>query len=158
MNDLINNLSGNVLGIGLDEKLSKLLYKNKKINNCDLLDIYTSGNKEKGKCKKISIKKIRKKYKNLDYVICNYKVIEKYFNTFIYDSIGITKNKIYYYNVPNDNTLNKYKRYNSIIINNKDFIEIDNSQSKLNIFKKIYYRFIDFINRAIELIGDILMS
>ena len=163
MIDVIKKLSGNVVGIGLDDKLVKEIEKNNLITNCNLLDSYTKKEKKlKGiKGKTINIKKLRKvfKKKKVDYIICNYSVLEKYLITFVSDSVYINLKKIYFYNIKETDVLiKKYKRYNTIIKNTKEYLEIDNSNSKTNKFKDIYYTTIDFINRIIEIIGDILMG
>ena len=73
--DITKCLSGNVLGIGVDEKITNILNNNERIIECNLLDS-TNTNQKKGtngkKTKKINIKKIRKifKKKRVDYIIC----------------------------------------------------------------------------------------
>lgn len=161
--EIIKNLDGKVLGIGLDEKLTKAIEDNDKIIECNLLNSYTKGkNKFSLFNKTIKIKKIRKvfKKKKINYVICNYDEIYKYFNTFIKDSIYINNKKIYYFgNVDIELLKSKYNRYDTkIIIKNKNLIEIDTSKAKNNFFKDIYYRLKDFKDKLIELIGDILMN
>ena len=160
---IIKNLDGKVLGIGLNEELVKQIENNEKIVECDLLNSYSKGKSKFSLFNKtIRIKKIRKvfKKKKIDYVICNYDEINKYFNTFIKDSIYISKTKIYYFG-NNDIELlkNKYGRYDTnIIIKNKNLIEIDCSKAKNNFFKDNYYRLNDFKSKLIEVIGDILMN
>ena len=162
MHEVIKKLSGNVVGFGLDKTLSDKIEKNSKITECTLLDSYTKKTLGKWFRKKtLHIKKIRKhfKKKKVDYIICNYEVIYKFLNTFVMDSIYINKNKIYFYNVDDYETLEKrYKRYNTVITRKKDYLEIDNSKAKTKPFKDIYYRLYDTINKCIEVIGDVLMN
>ena len=160
---IIKDLNGNVLGIGLDEKLTNLIEKNDKIIECNLLNSYIKGKFKRSFFKKtIKIKKLRKvfKKKKVNYIICNYDEIFKYLNTFVKDSIYINKNKLYFYGNIDINLLKlKYGRYNTKInIIDKKIIEIDNSLAKNNFFKDNYYRFIDFKNHLVEIIGDILMN
>lgn len=163
MHEIIKKMSGNVLGVGLNQEMIDLINKNDKITECNLLNSYTrKEKKEKGiKGKTLNIKKIKKKFKKkkVDYIICDYEVIEKYLDTFVNDSIYINKNKLYFYNITyNDNLEKKYKRYNTVIKIKKNYLEIDNRNSKTNFFKNIYYRIIDFTSKMIEVIGDILMN
>ena len=160
---IIKNLNGKILGIGLDETLTKEIENNDKIVECNLLNSYVKGkNKFSLFNKTINIKKLRRVFKNkkIDYVICNYEEINKYFNTFIKDSIYINNKKIYYFgNVDIELLKYKYNRYDTnIVIKNKNLVEIDTSKAKNNFIKDIYYRLKDFKSRLIELIGDILMN
>ncbi len=162
MKKVIKNISGFVLAFGLDEKLITNLNNNHNIEECILLDNYTKKEKKAHGIKgnNISIKKLRKKFKKkrVDYIICNYEVIQKYLNTFIKDSVFINKNKIYFYNVTDHTLLKKYSRYNAQVIINKNYIEIDTSNSKNNFIKDLYYSVLDFGNKMIDIIGDILMG
>ena len=163
LKNIIKNLSGNVLGIGLEENLASLIEKNDKIIECNLLNSYNKGKFKKNFFNKtIRIKRIRKifKKKRVDYVICNYNEIKDYLNTFVKDSIYINKNKIYFYGDIDHELLKlKYSRYDTKInVISKNILEIDVSLAKNNFFKDNYYRFIDFKNRLVEIIGDILMN
>lgn len=160
---IVKKLSGNVLGIGLSEDLTTLIENNNNIIECNLLNSYVKGKFKKSFFKKtIRIKKIRKvfKKKKIDYIVCNYDEISNYLNTFVKDSIYINKGKIYFYgNIDIDLLKLKYGRYDvKINLVDKKIIEIDTSLAKNNFFKDNYYRFIDFKNRLVEIIGDILMN
>lgn len=163
---IIKQFNGNVLGIGLDDKLVKEIGKNNCIKECNLLSNVKSGKgfKKKKVKNEISIYKIRKyfKKKSVDFVICNYDSINKYLKTFVKDSIYINSFKIYYYGNDLDDVIKKYQRYNTKIevIKKKNYtiIEIDTSLAKNNIFKELIYSIIDFTSYVIELIGDVLMS
>ena len=166
LSNIIKNLSGNVLGIGIDDKLSDLINKNANIKECNLLNSF-SRKKLKGKKtrKTIKIKKIRKvfKKKKVDYIICDYEEIEKYLNSFVKDSIYINKSKLYFFgNINKEILIKKYNRYDTKVIikeyKNSLIVEIDNSSAKTNFFKDRYYMLIDWFSKAIEVIGDILMG
>ena len=151
---IIRSLDGNVLGIGLDEEMIKEIELNDKIIECDLLNSHTKGKKKFSLFNKtINIKKIRKifKKKKVDYVVCNYDEISKYFNTFIKDNIYINNKKTYYFgNIDIELLKYKYGRYDTtIIVKYKNLIEIDNSKAKNNLFKDTYYRIKDFKDRLI---------
>ena len=124
---------------------------------------YNKDNKKKSFFNKtIKIKKIRKvfKKKKIDYIICNYDEISNYLNTFVKDSIYINKGKLYFYgNIDVDLLKLKYGRYNvEINLIDKKIIEIDTSSAKNNFFKDNYYRLVDFKDRLVEIIGDVLMN
>ncbi len=163
---IIKKIDGNVLGIGLDEKLSEIIDQNDRITECNLLNSYVKG-KFKGSLfqKTIKIKKIRKifKKKKVDYIICDYDQIKKYLNTFVKDSVYINKNKLYFFgNVDFDLINYKYQRYDTKIdvkkYKDKYIVEIDNSKAKNNFLKDNYYRVKDFKDKIIEVIGDVLMN
>lgn len=168
--DITKCLSGNVLGIGVDEKISQLLEQNERILNCNLLNSQVSSTKQtkKSKEKKISIKKIRKtfKKKNVDFIICNIEETKKFINSFIRDSIYINKNLLYIYNIKDEETkeelIKKYKRYNTKIEEIKDknsiILKIDNKNSKTNKLKDIKYKIIDALLSLFNLISDILLN
>ena len=160
---IIKGLSGTILGIGLNEELVKEIENNDNILECNLLNSYIKGKKKFSLFNKtIKIKKIRKifKKKKIDYIICNYEEINKYFNTFIKDSIYIKNKKIYYFgNIDIELLKSKYSRYDTnILVTNKNLIEINCSNAKNNFFKDLYYRLKDFKDNIIEIIGDILMN
>jgi hypothetical protein len=170
--DIAKCLSGNVLGIGVDGKISEILEKNDLVLNCNLLNSYTKEiNKKqniKQKLKKIRLKKIRKvfKKKKVDFIICNIEEIKKHLKTFIKDSIYINKDILYIYNITDDELkeelIKKYNRYNTKIEEIKDknttILKIDNKNAKTNIFKDYYYLIIDTLMQLFNLISDILLN
>ena len=161
LSKIIKQFNGNVLAIGLDDKLIKILEKNNCINECFLLGSITKKGKGKLFSKTIKIKKIRKKFKKkqTNFIICNYEVIEKFLNSFVKDSIYLSDFKIYYYNVKDSSKLEKrYKRYDTTININKDIVEIDSSKAKNNYFMDKLYVISDIIEIIIEVIGDVLMN
>ena len=82
--DITKCLSGNVLGIGVDENITEIIKENDLITNCNLLNSSTKGktssNKKQKKEKQIRIKKLRKvfKKKKIDYTLCNIEEVKKY--------------------------------------------------------------------------------
>lgn len=164
INDIIKQFNGNVLGIGLDEKILKQLNKNNKITECNLLNNVTKG-KGYGFSKTIKIKKIRKyfKKKSVDFILCNYEVMSKYLNSFVKNSIYLNDFKIYYYgDCDVDKLIKRYSRYDTKInvYKEKEFyiLEIDCSNAKNKILKEKIYSVVDLVDSAIEVIGDILMN
>ena len=170
--DITKCVSGNVLGIGVDENISKILEQNDLVLNCNLLNSYVSQKNKKQKdgrrLKKIRVKKIRKvfKKKKVDFIICNVEEIEKYLKTFIKDSVYINKDMLYIYNIKDnelkEELIKKYKRYSNSVEEIKDhnsiILKIDNKKSKTNIFKDYFYLIVDTLVQLFNLISDILLS
>lgn len=170
--DIAKVVSGNVLGIGVDETISEILDQNERVLNCNLLNSVTkTTTAEKGKkqrLKKIRIKKIRKvfKKKKVDFIVCNTEEIKKYLTTFVKDSIYINKNILYLYNIKDEELkkeiIKKYKRYNTGIEELRDkedsIIKIDNSKAKTNFIKDSFYLIIDTLVTIFNMISDLLVS
>jgi len=170
--DITKCTSGNVLGIGVDEKITELLEQNSLVTNCNLLNSYTKETTKtktkKQKTKQIRIKKIRKvfKKKKVDFIICNIEEIKKYTKTFIKDSVYINKDMLYIYNIKDEELkqelIKKYKRYNTIVEEIKDnettILKIDNKNSKTNIIKDIFYLIIDTLIQLFNIISDLLLN
>ena len=163
---IIEKLSGSVLAIGLEDKLNEELECNNKITELDEINLISkkSGsiktNKQiKIKSKKINIKKLKKIYnkKKTNYIICNYEVMKRYMRYFVKDSVYMNNKTLYLYGNSIKEVkqiIKKYKRYNVLIkpIEKKDYfiLEIDNTNSKNNVFKDMLY----FIYDTLELISD----
>ena len=170
--DIAKVVSGNVLGIGVDVEISRILEQNSLVLNCNLLNSYISEDNKKQKIKKrlkkIRLKKIRKifKKKKVDFILCNIEEIKKHLKTFIKDSVYINKNILYIYNITDNNLeeelIKKYKRYNTKIEKIKDknttILKIDNSNSKTNILKDYFYLIVDMLIQLFNLISDILLN
>lgn len=169
--DITKCLSGNVLGIGVDFKISDLLSSNDRVLECNLLDSSSGGSKgsfSSSKLKKINIRKLRKvfKKKKVDFILCNVDCIKKYFKTFVKDSIYINKDMLYIYNVSDldviDELEHKYKRYNVSIEKLKDgktyILKIDNKKSKTNFFKDCFYFIIDTIVGILNALSNLLLN
>lgn len=115
INNVIKDLEGSLIGIGIEEeKTINLIDKNKNITICNLLDCFNPDSDESGKLKKIGVRKLRKKFKKnrTNYMICNIEKIDKFKEKFVYDSIYICNKDIYLYD-KNDNNLDSViRRYN----------------------------------------------
>ena len=164
MNNELKKLKGTVLGIGLSEKEQKILEKNKDVVECYLMDSNKKGNsKGKGKVKTINIRKIRRKFrdKSFDYIIANFEELKPYLRSFVKNSIYLNRGKLYYYNIKDfelEELENRYIRYNSKVEIKKGLVIIDNTNSKTNIFKNIFYYFCDLVYDVIDLIGRMLVN
>lgn len=160
----IKSFSGNVLGIGdIKDELVKKLNDNDAIYELNILSnkSYNIGSTS-GKSKKISIRNLRKmKKKHVNYLLVDYDNIDEYINTFIKDSIYITKDYIYF--VTNNKKIkNLYNRYdvdiNEIKCSNKNIYVVNTKRAKNNKFKEFLYSIIDFITHIIDLITRMLLS
>ncbi len=167
--DISKVVSGDVLGIGVDEKISEILEQNDRVLNCNLLNSYSKidnkTNAKKEKLKKIRIKKLRKvfKKKKIDFIICNIDEIKKYMKTFVKDSIYINRNILYIYNLTDEEykkeIIKKYKRYNTKIEEiDKETLKIDNSNAKTNIIKDSFYLIQDTLTSLFNIISDLLLN
>lgn len=174
LEEIIKKIEGNVLVIGLDNKLIDKFEKNNKVNLYAIYSNKTNKNlfsktkkKQTNKGKTINIKKLRKyiNKKSVDYLICNMDEIKDYYKYIIRETIYLNNNIIYIYasnEVDKDFIINKYKRYNVNITSN-DYkngyiLTIDNKKGKNNYFKdKLYFIKDTFYNIA-ETIGNIMVS
>ena len=162
----LKKISGSVLGIGLSNKETSILEKNKKVVECFLLDSNSSNvSNEKGKSKGrvIKLKKIRKVFHNkrFDYIIGNFEELKPYLRSFIKNSIYLNKGKIYFYNIDDfelEQLESRYVRYNSKVEIKKDYVVIDNSNAKTNLFKNIIYYIRDLFYDVIDFIGRMLVN
>lgn len=159
---IIKNLKGNLIGIGIkEEKLIKLIEKNDNIFECNLLDCIDINNEEKGKNKKIKIKKLRKKFKKrrTNYIICNYKRIDDFKEKFIYDSIYICNKEIFIYSDEHiDSLVRRYNRFANVEIskNNDGYIYKIKVNKNMNKFNEIYYKMIDNTISLVDFISNLL--
>jgi len=159
---IIKNLKGNLIGIGIkEENLIKLIEKNDNIFECNLLDCIDINNEEKGKNKKVKIKKLRKKFKKrrTNYIICNYKRICEFKEKFIYDSIYICNKEIYIYSEEYIESIERrYNRFckTEISKTTEGYIYKININKKMNKFNELYYKTLDNIISIIDFISNIL--
>ena len=122
----IKNMKGSLLGIGIDDLSMLDAIENN--SNIDLCYILSNGGKnsnkrfklfKKGRTKKVNIKKIKKYFrkKSLDNVLCDYKVIKKFYKSFVSNSIYINKGKLFIYgNIKElEKIREKYERYTNDI-------------------------------------------
>ena len=170
--EIINNLKGLLLGIGLnDNTFLDAIEQNNNINTCYLLNnISLTGKKfsitKRGKNKKINIKKIKKyfKKKSLDNIIVNYDTIKQFYRSFIPNSIYLNKDTLYIYGNKNDleNLKQKYQRYTNDIKITKDndnfIMKINNKKTKNHFFKDTLYKIKDFSSDAANIITDLLIN
>ena len=171
---IIKKLSGSVLSIGLEDELNEELEKNEKIIELDEINLINkksgsikTNKKIKSKDKKINIKKLKKIYnkKKTEYIICNYEIMKRYMRYFVKDSVYINSKILYLYGISVKEVkfiIKKYKRYNVLVkpVEEKDYfiLEIDNTNSKNNIFKDIFYFIFDTLELISDLIGDFLIN
>lgn len=175
LEEIIKKIEGNVLVIGLENKLLDKFDKNNKVNLYSISSNNSSNNGVFRKTKKrvtnrgktINIKRLRKyiNKKSTNYIICNMNEMFDYYKYFIKDSIYLNNNIIYIYatnDIDKDFIISKYRRYN-VEIKTTDYkngyiITIDNTKGKNNFLKdKIYFIKDTFYNIA-EVIGNILIS
>ena len=170
--DEIKNMEGNVLAIGIDDKLINAIKKNKNINAFEISksERFSLFQKKKRKLesngKSINIKKLHKYFKkgSINYIIVDYEQILKHYKYVFKDSIYLSKGKLYFY-MPKDidsDYINKYKRYNSKI-NIKEYdstklVIIDNGEAKTSKVKNIIYLFSDTMTNLIDFISNILVG
>ena len=82
--DVIKNMEGNVITIGIDDKLINGFKKNKKVNVYEInksenVSLFQRKKRKMSNGKNINIKKLYKyfKKKSIDYIICDYEQITK---------------------------------------------------------------------------------
>ncbi|MDD3186915.1 MAG: hypothetical protein PHD02_00360 [Bacilli bacterium] len=163
---ILKNISGRVVALGFrTEKFEKILTVNTNITSFDTLnEISKKENKIFGKKKKLSIDKLRKKYgkKNIDVVIINSDAMTKYISYIIKETIYIGKKDLYIYGNKENNYefLKKYKRYKIITeemgYKDNSIIKLDISKSKVNRVKEKIYLVIDFFDKILEMIRELL--
>ena len=169
---IVKKSKGVFLNIGLtDEKLLDAIEENDNIHTCYLLsNASLTGKKFNAigfhRNKKINIKKLKKyfKKKSIDTVICNYQTIKQFKRSFIPNSIYINKKTLYIYGNKNElnEISNKYKRYTNNIklieLDNEAILKIDNTNTKNNFFKDIFYKTKDFISDSLDFITELLIN
>lgn len=172
--DIIKKIEGNVIGIGIEDKLLDGFKRNNKVNvytinkSISRISFFKSKKRTTSSGKIINIKKLYKYFKknSVDYIICNIEEVNDYLKYFIRDGIYLNKNKIYLFGNKNDmdiDLLNKrFNRYNSKI-DIKEFKDnilliIDNTNSKTNSFKNIIYFISDTLYNLIDFISNVFIS
>ena len=168
----IKSFKGFVLGVGnLKDKIIKEIEKNDYIEVDLLTNESVSINKKKKfvnidfkkkKGKSVSIKKLKKVFKNKrpDYIICNIDDVYNYTKYFIKDSMYITNNSIYVYseskNIDLKEIEKKYKRYIDNVEYNDDYIVINTTNYHSHIFKNMWYFIVDIFTAIYDYIGNLL--
>ena len=139
-------------------------------NNKNIDESYTLSsinNKEKSKNKlklgnkKIQINKIKRYFnkKSIDYIVVDYKLIKDFLPRFVKNSIYLNRGNLYFYNLEKENEIvKKYQRYKAEIKENKEYIEINNKNTKNNIIKDNYYIFKDKKDKILDKLSDLLTS
>lgn len=164
MKEKIKNIKGNLLLISNDEELIDIASKNKNIDESyTLSSINKSKNQKKLKLgnKKIQINKIKRYFnkKSIDYIIVDYKLIKDFLPKFVKNSVYLNRGFLYFYNLEKENEIvKKYQRYKAEIKENKEYIEINNKNTKNNIIKDNYYIFKDKSDKILDKLSDLLTS
>ena len=169
--DIIKKIEGNVLTIGIDDKLLIGFNKNDKVNVYTLdraKGLFGKSKKRKdNQGKTINIKKLKKYFhkKSLDYIIIDYNEIVDYLKYVVRDIVLLNSNNTYIYcdnDCDIDIIANRFRRYGAKAkiksFKDKLVIEIDNSNSKTNWFKNKIYYIKDTIYNIGEFISNILIS
>ena len=164
MKEKIKNIKGNLLLISNDEELIDIASKNKNIDESYTLSSINKGkNQKKLKLgnKKIQINKIKRYFnkKSIDYIIVDYKLIKDFLPKFVKNSVYLNRGFLYFYNLEKENEIvKKYQRYKAEIKENKEYIEINNKNTKNNIIKDNYYIFKDKSDKILDRLSDLLTS
>jgi predicted translin family RNA/ssDNA-binding protein len=163
----IDGFFGNVFVYGINDKyILKKIERNEKIVNALILGLnndYVFENNYK-KLSKKDYKKAKKSLKKKqDFMLFDYQVTKKYFDTLVPDSVYKVKNKIIYKGTIDeelDNLIKQYKRYKQkieIIKTNKEFILIIHKR-KVAKFRKTINKTIHFFEKIKRIIEDFLVS
>lgn len=174
LEEIIKKTKGNVLVLGLDNKLLNAFEKNNKVN---LYAIYSNEankipfikrkKKQTNKGKTINIKKLRKyiNKKSVDYLICNFDEMIEYYKYVIKDFIYLNNNLIYIYftkDIDKDFIIKRFERYNVKIscndYKNGYILTIDNTNGRNNFIKDKLYMVKDSFYNIAETIGTIMAS
>lgn len=172
--EIIKKIEGNIISIGLDDKLLSGFNKNEKVNVYTIDSINTTfgilptKKRKTNSGKIISIKKLYKyfKKKSIDYIICDYKEIDKYLKYYIKDSVYLNNKTIYLYgkkeDIDTELLIKRYKRYNAKIeikeFKDNILLIIDSSNTKISKIKNKLYYISDTFYNIIDFISNILVS
>lgn len=164
----IKKMEGNILGICVTESMVQTISNNNKIINCDLLDSPGIGSKKTGKTKQFHLKKLRKRYhhKRLDAIVAEIEPIERFFKTFVRDSVYVCKGQVYLYTNCLDYDYEyletRYRRFGiEMQVNRlKDGIVfvIPVYDAKNHYWKEKWYYIVDLLMSFIDFMGDVLAS
>ena len=173
LSKILKNMKGNVLVVGLNDKLLENFDKNNEVNLYSINSLKTNGISSKSKKKQtnqgksINIKKLRKyiKKRSVDYFVINMEEVFNYYKYIIKDSIYLTNNLLYIYSsneIDKQFIVNKYKRY-SVNIKTSEYkggyiITIDNTNGKNNRIMDVLYFIKDTFYNIAEFIGNVLIS
>ena len=170
--EIIKKIKGNVLCVGVDDKLLDGFARNNLVNVYTIdkaqrgLGVAKSKKRNTGSGKTINIKKLYKYFKksSVDCIICNAEEVNDYLKYFVRDSIYLDKKKIYIYGKKESTDIQllekRYQRYNAKV-EIKEFKEnvlfiINNENVKVNWFKNkcfftqdTFYNFVEFISNVL---------
>lgn len=165
MKEKIKNIKGNLLLISNDEELMDAASNNKNIDESYTLSSINNKEKSKNKLKlgnkKIQINKIKRYFnkKSIDYIVVDYKLIKDFLPRFVKNSVYLNRGNLYFYNLEKENEIvKKYQRYKAEIKENKEYIEINNKNTKNNIIKDNYYIFKDKKDKILDKLSDLITS
>ena len=165
MKEKIKNIKGNLLLISNDEELMDVASKNKNIDESYTLSSINNKENNKNKLKlgnkKIQINKIKRYFnkKSIDYIVVDYKLIKDFLPRFVKNSVYLNRGNLYFYNLEKENEIvKKYQRYKAEIKENKEYIEINNKNTKNNIIKDNYYIFKDKKDKILDKLSDLITS
>ena len=165
MKEKIKNIKGNLLLISNDEELMDAPSNNKNIDESYTLSSINNKEKSKNKLKlgnkKIQINKIKRYFnkKSIDYIVVDYKLIKDFLPRFVKNSVYLNRGNLYFYNLEKENEIvKKYQRYKAEIKENKEYIEINNKNTKNNIIKDNYYIFKDKKDKILDKLSDLITS
>ena len=172
--DILKNVQGNIIGIGLDCKLLDGFKNNNKVNVYTIdkakggIGISKRKKRTTSSGKTINIKKLYKYFKksSIDYIFCNSSEVNEYLKYFIRDSVYLNKSKIYLYGTKDEIDIDlfkkRYKRYKSIIeikeFKDSILLIIDTTNSKSNWFLNKLYYLSDTLYNLIDFISNVLVS
>ena len=166
----IPQLKGRIIAIDVDDYILDAIDANDSINEC--IQLTSLGNGD-GKwhfslfSKRISSRKMKKKFKKkkIDSIILNNCSLKQMLNTFIRDSIYMTKTSVYIYGsdevIPSDLLIARYKRYDTkieYIKENGYIIKIDTTKAKNNWFKDLGYYLVDNFAEFTDAIAQYLVN
>ncbi len=172
--EIIKKIEGNILCVGLDDKLLEGFSKNNLVNVYTIyqakrgLGVSKSKKRKTSSGRTISIKKLYKYFKksSIDCIICNIEEVNDYLKYFIKDSIYLDKKIIYLYgdkkNIDLELLQKRYQRYHSKIeikeYKDNVLLIIHNEEAKTNWLKNKLYFIKDTCYNLVEFISNVLTS
>jgi hypothetical protein len=162
----LRNIKGNILTMGFDpeNKVIKILEKNNKINEFHTLTNkgITKGKKSLFGGKKVKIKKIKKKYKNIDYMLLEYSSVKIFFKHLIKNSIDMSKEEIILIIDDKledyDEIIYRFKRHGCKVEVIDNVLIINTYKIKTKFYKNIIFNIRDFFYMLAENISFVLIG
>lgn len=170
MCQMIQKSAGNILAIVPTSCMEQELKSNEMIMVCDVLNRQQNQSKGKmfsKKMKPFNFKKVRKTFqkKKKDIVIGNIEELERYFKTFVADSIYITKGSIYLFTYNKDYDFDLlHRQYSRFVSQSKSetcldgivfIVEVNNAKN--HFWKEKIYYVTDIVINVVDAIGDALI-